>query len=172
MTNITFKQMATRLEEEINNRGGHEFFKEILSYSDTRMVLDGKEIFLMKIDERLYNVKRKFVQTQFMIFEMKEEGFYFSGVLSVDSTVNKTSGKNLRFSAFRNPYIRETVQEDIIRTFMAFKFFNKFEDYNNMLGLVLNLRDDNGNLIREDIHPDTLFEEYDPNKIEGLQLFI
>ena len=63
MTNITFKQMATRLEEEINNRGGHEFFKEILSYSDTRMVLEGKEIFLMKIDERLYNVKRKFVQT-------------------------------------------------------------------------------------------------------------
>ena len=81
-----------------------------------------------------------------MFFTIDEEDAEFLAVMRVTSNVNSIGKFVVKYKNFRDFKMIGVLDEDIFKFFMAFKFFDKFPECNNLLSFVVNVRNENGTL--------------------------
>ena len=142
-TRRTNNMTTNKLEEILTNVIAEEkedFLSNLLNYKDTTFELgDGTRLSCMKLSEKVINRKKKFVQTELVFLSFGEDGIEFHGIMTVDSAVNSLTATKIRFANYRNISFRTCSAEDNLQFFMALKFFEKYENYNNLLGLAVKI---------------------------------
>lgn len=174
MTNITFiKNFAGIIEEHFTSIGKEEFFKKIFKEDAAIFTLkDGTDMRCTKISEHVVDKKRKIVQTELIFFTMDEEDAEFLAVMRVTSNVNNTGKFVVKYKNFRDFKMRGVLDDDIFKFFMAFKFFAKFPGCNNLLSFAMNVRNENGDIVRENISTGTWLEEHPMSTVTEMGVYI
>lgn len=161
---------TNKLVELINIMMGaykDSFLYNIMNFKDSTLPIEEcPNLGCIKISEKILNRKLKSVQTELVFLTMEEDGYEFLGVVTIVSTVNNLTKDKVRFSNYRDFTIREMEDDDTLKFIIAAKYFDKYPECNNLLGMEVMARNEKGVKVSNR----TLFEKANTKSVIQIQI--